>query len=734
MSREEAAVSMMTAAHTDFTSLTDVRVSTRLGEIKRQLLSLGEGLEGALHQRVAGFVDDRLKEVENHSCRIAVIGQIKAGQSSLVNALTRRPDLLPTDVNPSTAVITKLYFGGPVEKANSARFHFFSDEEWERIMSGGRPGAAATPGGASTGSARLLGQLEELKQRAQRRLGPQMGSLLGKHHLFKSVTSGVLERYVSAADAVGVADGEEADERHYSDITKIAEVYLDGQQLGYPAIVIDTPGVNDPFMVRDEITHANLGDADIYLVVLTAQQPLSRSDLALLRMLRGLQKDRIIAVVNRVDIVDGSPEHYQRLTAFVQEALRREFPHAAIPVILASARWGNAALNADDDEMEDLLSPAFAAFAGWSGAMPESEVRGWNRQEQWPRPRIAQAFYKASGVPAIIAAIARLIGHSVAEERILPAAATLGAIAENTASSLRHNLKSMRAGLGQPGDAPVAAFREQARHTLAQLERLLARIEDNLGKADGELTRLLQQDLHRLGGYMRFRADQFAAQQSEGLATRPLIELRAGFQQESFALRGQLAEDFYSYVTDIAKQLTAKQRDAENGLRQAAKDTLPEIDDVLHFGLQPPGFNAPSIIPLSRTTAFDGDDFWLDRQRGEPMSADDVAAFISLVNSEFGAMIDALLALADAALREHVAAALRRLRFLSYSAIYPIAQQLQHFAEALQQREAAGHGPSVAPDHFSDLFAQWDDIRRKCEQDAAALKDLRRQCIAMLDQ
>jgi tRNA U34 5-carboxymethylaminomethyl modifying GTPase MnmE/TrmE len=725
-------VSMMTAAQTDFTSLTDIRIGTRLGDIKRQLLALGEDLEGALHQRVAGFVGDRLKEVESHSCRIAVIGQIKAGKSSLVNALTRRPDLLPTDVNPSTAVITKLYFGGPAEKANSALFHFFSDEEWERIMSGGRPGAAATSASAAGGT-RLQGQLEELKERAQRRLGPQMGSLLGKHHLFKSVTSSVLERYVSAADAVGGADGEEADDRHYSDITKIAEVYLDGQPLGYPAIVIDTPGVNDPFMVRDEITHANLGDADIYLVVLTAQQPLSGSDLALLRMLRGLQKDRIIAVVNRVDIVDGSPEHYQRLTVFVQEALRREFPHAAIPVILASARWGNAALNADDEEMQDLLSPAFAAFSGWSGAMPESEVRGWSREGHWPRPRIAQAFYKASGVPAIIAAIARLIGHSVAEERILPAAATLGAIAENTASSLRHNAKSMQARLG-PGDAPVAAFREHARQTLAQLERLLARIEDNLGKADSELTRLLQQDLHRLGGYMRFRADQFAAHQGELLATSTLAELRAGFQQESFALRGQLAEDFYTYVTDIAKQLTARQRDAENDLRQAAKDTLPEIDDVLHFGLQPPGFSAPSIIPLSRTTAFDSEDFWLDRQRGELTSIDEAAAFTTLVKSEFGEMIDALLALADAALREHVAAALRRLRFLSYSAIYPIAQQLQHFAEVLQQREAGGHGSPVAADRFGDLFAQWDDIRRKCERDAAALKDLRRQCIAMLDQ
>jgi hypothetical protein len=189
----------MTVAQRDFASLTDVGVTTRLGEIKRQLLVLGEQVEAVVHQRVAGFVVDRLKEIEGHSCRIAVIGQIKAGKSSLVNALTRQPDLLPTDVNPSTAVITRLYFGGPAERNNSALFHFFSDDEWDRIMSGGR--ASALHHTAAADGSRLQEQLQHLRGRAERRLGPQLGSLLGKHHLFKSVTGGVLERYVSAGDA-----------------------------------------------------------------------------------------------------------------------------------------------------------------------------------------------------------------------------------------------------------------------------------------------------------------------------------------------------------------------------------------------------------------------------------------------------------------------------------------------------------------------------------------------------
>ena len=94
--------------------------------------------------------------------------------------------------------------------------------------------------------------------------------------------------------------------------------------------------------MRDKITHGNLGEADIYLVVLTAQQPLSGTDMALLRMLKGLQKDRIIAVVNRVDIVNTAGGEAERLVTHVRASLKREFPHADIPVILASAHWETA--------------------------------------------------------------------------------------------------------------------------------------------------------------------------------------------------------------------------------------------------------------------------------------------------------------------------------------------------------------------------------------------------------
>lgn len=102
---------MTMTAFEPFASLVDARVTSRLGDIKRRVIELGEELHDTIHSRVGTFVSSLQSDLEAHSCRIAVIGQIKAGKSSLINALIRRPDLLPTDINPSTAVITKLYFG-----------------------------------------------------------------------------------------------------------------------------------------------------------------------------------------------------------------------------------------------------------------------------------------------------------------------------------------------------------------------------------------------------------------------------------------------------------------------------------------------------------------------------------------------------------------------------------------------------------------------------------------------
>lgn len=706
-----------------FGSLIDSKVTSRLGEIKRRGIDLGEELQATLHARLGRFVNSMLSDIESHSCRIAVIGQIKAGKSSLINSLIRRPGLLPTDINPSTAVITKLYFGAPAERNNTALFEFFGEQEWDRIMSGGRAGALTIDREAAVGAETLNKALEELRERAEVRLGNDYKSLLGKHHLFSSVTSGLLERYVSAGDNsssdTDSEDENEASSHNYSDITKNAEIFLEGQPLGYPSVIIDTPGVNDPFLVRDEITHGNLGDADIFLVVLTAQQPLSKSDLALLRMLKGLQKDRIIAVVNRIDLIDMNGEEAEELAAHVRNSLLHEFPHTDIPVILVSALWAQTSLRSDHEELRRVLTSSFPAYAT---KMAERGEPGFEiPRENWSDETIAEVLYRSSGIPAVLAGISRLIGHSVTAERLLPLVSTLGAISDNTVISTCYSIKSLN-------DAAAANehwTRSKVSESLTQLENLLTDVETTLTKCKEDFRRLLTEEIGRLRRFMLYTAEQFAEDQRASLLHHgTYASFREDFQEQSFQLRSQLAEDFYKYITEISKQFLARQEEAETAMRQAVKSALPNLNDVLHFGIQSRNLPPPSIMPLSKVTAVDIDNFWDSKALIDKVEPPEANQFKEIVFQSFAEVIAELFDLTETTQSDHVSHALRRLRFLSYSAIYPLAQQLQDLVSTRKDMEDLSQGGQGWGTPFF-----WEPFLDECQQQLARSEKLAKEAV-----
>ncbi|MEJ2117040.1 MAG: dynamin family protein [Alphaproteobacteria bacterium] len=720
---------IMSAQEHRFASLSENSITSRLGDVKARVLELGERLEGQLHGRAAGVLNSLLDDLKAHSCRVAVIGQMKAGKSTLINALMQRPGMLPTDVNPSTAVITKLHFGAPPEKANTALFQFFSEEEWDRIMSGGRANAMSTDRQLTYKPDRLAKPLEELQRRAEQRLGSDYTENLGKHHLLSSVTTGTLERYVSAGDYVS-EDEPDDDTRFFSDITKTADVFLEGQPLGYPAVIIDTPGVNDPFLVREEITHGYLGEADVYLVVLTAQQPLSQSDLALLRMLKGLQKDRIIMVVNRIDLADGLAEQSDKITAHIQATLKREFPHADIPVILASAYWANSALSGDEEELADALTPSLAAYADKLAKLGENPFG--RPAADWSTEQVEQMLYQISGIPALISAVERLIGHSVTAERLLPVSSTLGAVADNTVIALRYGTRSLENASSSGAPDEETWFRANALKNLQKLELVSSRIEADMEITRTDLARMTREELDRLRKHVDHAISEFAKSEENTLIQLgSYAPMKDGFQQRSSQFRSQLAEDFYKYFTELAKQLQSRQQKSEAILRQSVKDALPDLDDVLHFGVQGAELPAPSIVPLSKLTALDTDDFWQHRIAARVDTTDPAEAsqFQNAIVSIYAELIDELFSLAQETLNQHAKEALRRLQFLSYSAIYPIAQQLQRWVEIHKLMKRDKRGGSFC----GQLLATSRDQLHGCVELADNAANLRQQCLQMME-
>jgi len=79
-----------------------LRIGTSPARLREDLVHTGHLLREVLEPAGTGLVKDALRLLEHQVCRIAVIGQIKAGKSSFINAFVQQPELLPTDVNPWT--------------------------------------------------------------------------------------------------------------------------------------------------------------------------------------------------------------------------------------------------------------------------------------------------------------------------------------------------------------------------------------------------------------------------------------------------------------------------------------------------------------------------------------------------------------------------------------------------------------------------------------------------------
>ena len=661
----------MSSAGKHGSSAVNIGVSKALFDVRSRLIAAGSELEHSLHGRISWFVRDMRGALESNVCRIAFVGQVKAGKSSLINALIKRPGFLPTDVNPSTAVVTKVFLGGSNQNNNSALFHFFTESEWDGIMSGAAPGAELK-GLLSLPSSRS--KLHELQRRAEKRLGPNYSSILGKHHLFSSVTPQLLEQYVSVADYKPASSENPV---LYSDVTKMAEIFLKGEPFSHPSVMIDTPGVNDFFFIRDEITHSNLADADIYLVVLSAQNPLSSADLSLLRLLRGLQRDKIIAVINRIDSLNNVAEDSKKVEIFVRETLKREFPHASIPVLLASAHWANAALTCDKAKIDDVCD------AGFDRYVKESDFpRSSNRSSENLRNPSALLAY--SGIPRVIDFMSRFITGSVTEEQVLPGAATFSAIAQNTAMSSRLALRALAPDKLVNNVRPVIRdeLRRQAKLSLDQLSDVVKKVEETLKDALDVWERQTNEDVANLERYLFYSIDVFADSQAKAFVSQQDPQGFTGhFFKDALRFRSELSDDFALHHTQIIKALLNKKNEAEATLRKTVQATLPNLDNVIQFGFTSRKTRPPSVMALAKATALESNEFWalLKHPSGRD-KAERVKELKLVITSEFLLILKEMLETARTDLKLTANEMMTRLRVMALSALFPLIEDLSFLA------------------------------------------------------
>ncbi len=143
-------------------------------------------------------------------------------------------------------------------------------------------------------------QIAEMREKTKAAPGTQVRTAAGQKHSYAELSDELVQRYVCMGDDFEDLD-EDDQQGRFADITKSADLYLTAPSIPMPLCLRDTPGVNDTFMMREQITINALRDSRICVVVLSAHQALSSMDMGLIRLISNVKSREVVIFVNRID-------------------------------------------------------------------------------------------------------------------------------------------------------------------------------------------------------------------------------------------------------------------------------------------------------------------------------------------------------------------------------------------------------------------------------------------------
>ncbi|MEZ5875971.1 MAG: dynamin family protein [Hyphomicrobiales bacterium] len=662
---------------------TSVEASTLGGTLRffaDELRDLAERTCALADESKAVELTELIHGIGSESSRIAIIGQVKAGKSSLVNALVRRPGLLPTDVNPWTSVVTSLHFGKRSKEGPAAVFTFFDDEDWDHLASGGRLHELTSRLGVPLNQDLLTRQVLTMRAMAEARLGPMFHHLLGKQHRFATMSSEILARYICVGDLDNTEETlSKPAAGRFSDVTKSAELSFEETPFAYPTTIVDTPGTNDPFLVRNEITRTQLEKADVYIVVLTAQQALSTADLDLLRLLHGLHKQRLVVFINRIDLLADVSGDADRVANHTRARLAEEFPHVVIPVIVGSAHWGETGLDLDRMAALGHMPPSLLAFA---------EHRGIPARSESSSPEdLGATFMACSGVLDLEVAVESMLLKGPAMLALQRTWTSLAAILTGMINAEQSEIRTLgRLTLNPKQRSELSGPNRRALQTrIDQFEALptkMAAIAEAL-RQDLDIVRDIALQSLRIA--LSALVSTFAEEQGNALrAQLQRNENSRVWRCETHQLRSQMESLFLDSYRESMDQCTKTERSGRSSLESEIRKVLPdyrlENDDRPKHMIDP----LPSISALGQAVALDLGDQWGQWWRRWRSDDQRVRHLEKLVLAEFAPVASTLVESAEAELDSHLAITTHRFARICKDLEVLLERQRTHVEEAVR--------------------------------------------------
>ena len=313
----------------------------------------------------------------NRDMKIGIVGQVKAGKSSFLNALVfDGNDLLPRAATPMTAALTKIRYA----ERSYANVHFYSEEDWAYIE--------RTSDMCEQRLAEKIRQWKEDQERLRRQRTGKMEKLRNSvmahteavaeptEQIRKRLYDEISERYRSCHELVETAKEKEVSPSsvigqtreisvtdikgdlmdyvgahgNFTPYVKFIEIGLQNELLRNLEIV-DTPGLDDPIVSRTVQTTQFLQQCDLVFVLSPTPQFLNRNEMDFI--VKTLPRESIrhaILVGSKFDsvLLDDPGRTKKNIVSAVRET-RRKLDNSAHRIIDGEAG------NADGDAAARML-------------------------------------------------------------------------------------------------------------------------------------------------------------------------------------------------------------------------------------------------------------------------------------------------------------------------------------------------------------------------------------------
>jgi len=235
-------------------------------------------------------IDIIFKKLQNEKFSIGVTGVMNAGKSTMLNALLGK-EILGTAVVPETANLTILKYS----QKQFAKVNYWNKDEFKKIEDSGVN----------------LKSIEKFIKQTKEHFGDRLEQYItdaGKH---EEVEIENLSSYTSA---------KKSDLR--CNLVKSVELYSDLRFLKDGVEIVDTPGLDDPIVQREEITLAYVSDCDLLVHLMNVNQSATKKDVDFIIDSVIYQNiSRLLVVITRIDTV--SEEEQQEVIQYTKQSIKK---------------------------------------------------------------------------------------------------------------------------------------------------------------------------------------------------------------------------------------------------------------------------------------------------------------------------------------------------------------------------------------------------------------------------